>query len=214
MKKYIVEFTGTFFLVLAVGGAAVLGHAGPLAGIAIALTLAMMIYAGGHISGAHYNPAVTLAVFLRGKCEASDIPGYIASQLAGAAAAGAVTAFVLNTGGAIEAHTFAEGSTVAVLASEFLFTFALAFTVLNVATAKGTEGNDFYGVAIAFAVVGGAYTVGAISLGSFNPAVTTGLIVMGKLGAGDSWMHFVAELAAGATAAFAFKAVVDDSNEA
>lgn len=208
MNKYITELIGTFFLTLTVGIAAVLGAAGDFAPLAIGSILMVMIFAGGHISGGHYNPAVTLGVFLRGRCPASDVGPYIVSQLVGAGIAaglvkGVFAGAVLEAGKTIEAATFDNSG--AVIASELLFTFALVYVVLNVATSKDHEGNSFYGLAIGFTVLVGAFTVGGISLGGFNPAVSTGLIIMGKLGAAASWMHFVPQLIGGALAAFTFK---------
>ena len=209
MNKYIQEFIGAFFLVLTVGIAAVLGAAGDFAPIAIGFVLMVMIFSGGHISGAHYNPAVTIAVLVRGRCTPKDAVAYIVAQLiAGVVAALLVTKVFSGVGASIEAATL--GATVPVLLSEFLFTFALGYVVVNVATAKGTENNSFYGLAIGSTVLVGAFTVGGISLGGFNPAVSTGLILMGKLGGGDSWMHFVPQLLGGALAGVTFKALNPD----
>jgi aquaporin Z len=91
------------------------------------------------------------------------------------------------------------------LLAEFLFTFALVYVVLNVATAKGTEGNSFYGFAIGFTVVAGAYAVGSVSGGAFNPAVAVGGSIMNIFAWGNIWIYLVAQLAAGAVAAFAFR---------
>src|SRR5207247_803023 len=90
---------------------------------------------------------------------------------------------------------------------EFLYTFALCYVVLNVATAKGTAGNSFYGLAIGFTVLAGAYSVGPISGGAFNPAVAVGITIMKLMPLGTIWIYFVANLAAAACAALAFKAV-------
>ena len=144
MKKYIVEFIGTFFLVLTVGSVVVPPGAGPLAPIPIGLVLMAMIFAGGHISGGHFNPAVTLAVWIRGKCPSIDVLPYWIAQLLAAAAAAWVVHFFKPPGSAI---AFAIGPKAALLA-EFLFTFALAWVVLNTGTAKATAGNSFYGLAI------------------------------------------------------------------
>ena len=175
MNKYVVEFIGTFFLVFTIGNVVIEPGAGNLAPLAIGGVLMVMIYAGGHISGAHYNPAVTLAVYLRGKCDAKDVGPYIGAQIAaGAVAAG----LVLFLKGAAQITAMELALPQAILA-EVLFTFALAFVILNSATAKGTDGNSFYGLAIGFTVMVGAYAVGGVSGGVFNPAVAVGISVMG-----------------------------------
>ena len=153
MNKYVSEFIGTFFLVLTIG-CTVIGHgAGPFAPLAIGSALMVMIFAGGHISGGHFNPAVTLGVWLRGKCEAKDVAPYMIFQIMGAVLAALVVKFF--EGGA--AVTPLHPATVPALLAEFLFTFALVYVVLNVATAKGTSGNSFYGLAIGFTVLVGRF---------------------------------------------------------
>lgn len=202
MKKYIVEFIGTFFLVFTIGMAV---HSGSsLAPVAIGAALTVMIFAGGHVSGGHFNPAVTLAVWLRGKCPAKDVAPYWIAQFA----AGLVAAFlVLQLHGHATAAVRAAGSSAIV---EFLFTFALAWVVLNTATAKGTLDNSFYGLAIGFTVMTGAVAVGGISGGAFNPAVGLGVFTMGFENLRQFWIYFGADLAGGAAAAFAFKGLVED----
>ena len=178
MKKYLVEFIGTFFLVATIGFTVVKpGDAGAMAPVAIGSALMVMIFAGGHVSGGHYNPAVTLAVFLRGKCPVTDVVPYIVSQVVAAAAAAAIVLFMKGNP-TVEA---AKPDIVPALLAEFVFTFALCYVVLNVATAKGTSGNSFYGLAIGFTVLTGAYAVGSISGGAFNPAVAVGITVMGLM---------------------------------
>jgi len=202
MKKYIVEFIGTFFLVFTVGMSVRSGA--PLAPIAIGSALMVMIFAGGHISGGHFNPAVTLAVTLRGKAEQKDlIPYWVAQFAAGLVAALLVTA--LFSGNKPEAP--ALHGTVPSLIVEFLFTFALAWVVLNTATAKGTSGNSFYGLAIGFTVLTGAVAVGGISGGAFNPAVGLGVFTMGLEKIQQLGVYVVADLAGGAVAALAFKSL-------
>src|SRR4029077_5589117 len=93
MHKYAVECIGTFFLVLTIG-CTVIGGAGAMAPLAIGSALMVMIFAGGHISGGHFNPAVTLAVFWRGRCPASDVPGYMVAQFVGAALAALIARFL------------------------------------------------------------------------------------------------------------------------
>jgi aquaporin Z len=209
VNKYAAEFIGTFFLVLTIGCAAVLGLAGDFAPVAIGSALMAMIYAGGHVSGAHFNPAVTFAIFLRGRCPAADVAPYIGVQMIASVIAALVTTRILGSGTDITALDL-SGMTLNVFVVEFLFTFALGYVVLNTATAKGTDGNGFYGLAIGLTVVAGAFTVGGISGGAFNPAVVTGLIVMGKLAAANAWVHVVANLAGGAVAALAFKGINPD----
>jgi len=208
MKKYIVELIGTFFLVFTIGMTVIDPGAGALAPLAIGSCLMVMIYAGGHISGGHFNPAVTLGVFLRGRCSAGDVIPYWVSQVIGAALAACAVKFLkeptvfdkllsspmkLNVGPA--------------LLAEFLFTFALVYVVLNVATAKSTAGNSNYGLAIGFTVLTGAFAVGGISGGAFNPAVAIGACLMKLFAWQNLWVYLVANLAGGAAAAGAFKAL-------
>jgi aquaporin Z len=154
VNKYIAEFIGTFFLVLAIGCSVVGKGAGPFAPLAIGSALMVMIFAGGYISGGHFNPAVTLGVWLRGKCEAKDVAPYMVFQIIGAVLAAFVVLF-LKAGVAV---TPLQPATLPALVAEFLFTFALVYVVLNVATAQGTAGNSFYGLAIGFTVLVGAFS--------------------------------------------------------
>lgn len=209
MKKYLVEFIGTFFLVFTIGMTVIAPGAGDMAPLAIGSVLAVMIFAGGHVSGGHFNPAVTLGVWIRGKCDTSDVVPYMASQTAGAlVAAAAVKA--LKTGLVTKAAAIGGAMTPEVLPAllaEFLFTFALVWVVLNVATAKGTSGNSFYGFAIGFTVLSGAYAVGGISGGVFNPAVAIGVCTMKIIAWGSIWIYLVANFAGAAVAALAYKRV-------
>ncbi len=200
MKKYLVEFIGTFFLVFTVGMAVRSGS--PLAPLAIGASLMVMIFAGGHVSGAHFNPAVTLAVWLRGKCDTKDVVPYWLAQLA----AGVVAA-LLAVGLVGKIPEPATHDAMKSIIVEFLFTFALAWVVLNTATAKGTAGNSFYGLAIGMTVLTGAVAVGGISGGAFNPAVGLGVVTMGLEKLGQLWIYIGADLAGGAVAALTYKAV-------
>ncbi len=164
MNKLIIEFIGTFFLVQAVGHAVLAKSA--LAGIVIGLTLMVMVYAGGHISGAHYNPAVTLAVWLRGKLPKAEVLPYITAQVAGAVVSALIVTKFRGQG-----SEAVLSDPLRVAGAEFLGTFALAWVVLNVATAKGTAGNSFYGAAIGMTVDSGIFLFGGISGAVFNPAV-------------------------------------------
>lgn len=209
IRKYVVEFVGTFFLVLTVG-CTVLGStmlpkefAGVIPALAIGSALMVMIYAGGYISGAHYNPAVTLGVALRGKCAWSDVAGYWIAQFLGAIAAAFVAGIIIGKAPG-STTPIANDRIVAAFLSEFLFTFALVFVVLNVATTKATANNSFYGLAIGFTVVVGAFAVGPISGGAFNPAVAIGAAAMYLASWQTIWIHLVADFAGGAVAAFLF----------
>jgi aquaporin Z len=205
VNRYLTEFVGTFFLVLTVGLAV---HSGSsLAPIAIGSALMVMVYMGGHVSGGHYNPAVTLAVCMRGKLPVAQVVPYWVSQGLGALAAALVTRGI--TGHAVMPVPSPDAGPLPALWSEMLYTFALALVVLNVATAKATEGNSYFGLAIGFTVVIGAVAGGPVSGGAFNPAVGLGPILVsaatGGGGLGNLWLYVVGPLAGGAGAAIAFK---------
>ncbi len=202
MKKYLVEFIGTFFLVFTVGMAVRSGA--PLAPLAIGAALMVMIFAGGHVSGGHFNPAVTLAVFLRGKCETKDIAPYWVAQFAAGLVAALIVTYLF---GGKPAGGPALHGTVPSAIVEFLFTFALAWVVLNVATARGTAGNSFYGLAIGMTVMTGAVAVGGVSGGAFNPAVGLGVFTMGLESLKQFGVYLVSDLSGGAVAALAYRAV-------
>lgn len=197
-RKLVVEFVGTFFLVFTVGMA--VSKAGALAPLAIGAVLMVMVFAGGHVSGAHYNPAVSTAVRLRGKMDQEEYVAYFVVQIVAAIVAGLVVIVLGYDFGSV-AKVAGEGK---MLIVEFLFTFALAYVVLNVATARGTEGNSFYGLAIGFTVAAGAFAVGPVSGGAFNPAVAVGAMVMGLLSWSDIWLYLLANLLGGAAAAWVF----------
>ena len=205
MNKYVTEFVGTFFLVLTIG-LAVLGGT-PMAPLAIGASLMVMVYMGGHVSGGHYNPAVTLAVVLRGKLHARDTVPYMVAQILGALSAAAVVYVVLG-------RTFAPApgdgaSTLGALLIEILYTTALCLVVLHSATAPQTTGNSFYGLAIGFTVTAGAFAGGPISGGAFNPAVGTGPILVAALLGGGSvanlWLYLVGPFIGGALAAILYR---------
>ena len=195
MKKVITEFIGTFFLVM---GAALGGALGA------ALALMAMIYAGGHISGAHYNPAVSLAVWIRGRSTVGEMLGYWMSQLAGAIFAAIIVANVFGLQGNSECLIPGDGIIKGFIA-ELLGTFALAYVVLNVATAKGTAGNSFYGLAIAGTVLAMATVIGKFSGGAYNPAVAVGLTIQKTFCLGQIFIYVLASFAGAALAAVIFK---------
>ena len=207
IKKYLTEFVGTFFLVLTIGCTVIGGGAGVIPPLAIGMVLAVMIFAGGHISGAHYNPAVTLAVWIRGRCAAVDVLPYMLAQFAAAAAASGCVRF-LRAG--VDPSAPLTPPVGPALVAEFLFTFALAYFVLNVATAKANAGNSFYGLAIGMTVLAGAFSVGNISGGAFNPAVGLGICLLGLVSWSSLWIYLAANFAAGAVAALVFKGLNRD----
>lgn len=201
MQKYLTEFIGTFFLVLTVGMTVIEPGAGNLAPLAIGSALMIMVYAGGHVSGGHYNPAVTLAVWLRGRCPQSDVLPYIGSQIAGGIVAAIITLYLKGD----PMVTPAEIGVFPALMAELIGTFALAYVVLNVATAKATAGNSYFGLAIGFTITVMAFALGGISGGAFNPAVAVGITVMHIARAANLWIYLVANFAGGALAAAAFR---------
>jgi aquaporin Z len=196
------EFIGTFFLVFTVGAATYSGS--PLAPIAIGSALMVMVYAGGHVSGGHFNPAVTMGVLVRGRIGFGEAVGYWIAQLAAGVVAAEVVRGVMAppTAAPLTLPGTALGAAFVV---ELLFTFALAYVVCNVATSKDHPDNSFYGLAIGFTVLVGAIAVGGISGGAFNPAVALGAGFMGMLAWPTWWIYPVAELVGGAAAGLAFR---------
>lgn len=198
-RKLIVEAIGTFFLVFTIGLVVTASSPVALAPLAIGSVLMVMVYAGGHISGGHYNPAVTLAIFLRRKCTGKELLGYWAAQVIAAAVAGQLAGMYAQVPASPVPPDYLLAGIV-----EFLFTFALAYVVLNVATTRGTEGNSYYGLAIGFTVMVGAFAAGPISGGVFNPAVAVGITVLGLSSAATLPLYLVATFAGGAFAAILF----------
>jgi aquaporin Z len=204
MKKYLVEFIGTFFLVFTVGATVITPGAGPLAPIAIGASLMVMVFAGGHVSGGHFNPAVTLTVWIRGKCETRDVVPYWVAQIAAALVAAWLVGKIKMPGAA---QPLMLAGWKPAFVAEFLFTFALCWVVLNVATSKATMGNHFYGVAIGMTVMVGAFAVGGVSGGAFNPAVATGITRMGLSLWSNYWVLLSGEVAGAIAAATVYKFV-------
>ena len=215
MRKYLVEFIGTFFLVLVICLST--GNGGNmLAPIAIGAVLMVMVYMGGHISGAHYNPAVTLAVLIRGKIGMKDAAIYMITQIVGAFAAALLFNLIwgISVGGP-KPNT--EINILKPLAIEIVFTFALALVVLSVATSKKTAGNHYYGIAIGCTVLAAAIAGGGISGGAFNPAVGIGPILVDQFFGSCHcnpiqflWLYLVGPFAGGAAAAVAYRIINPD----
>ena len=203
-RKYATEFIGTFFLTFMVGVAALSGST--FVPLAAGATLMVMVYAGGHISGGHYNPAVTLAALVRRRIGGRDAVAYWAVQVVAGIVAGAVARAVVNPA-TVKTLTLSGHTEAAAAVVELLVTFALCYVVLNVATSKDQPGNGFYGLAIGFTVAAGAFAVGGISGGVFNPAVALGGTTAGLFAWSTIWVYLVAQLAAGIAAGLAFRAL-------
>ena len=198
MQKYLIEFLGTFFLVLTI---ALTGEP-----IAIGAILIAMVYMGGYISGGHFNPAVTMAVLVRGRLDVGTALRYMLVQVVG----GLVAALVFEV---IKESLFipapASGvTTYAAFMVEFLFTFALGMVVLNVATSDKVKGNYYYGIAIGLTVMAAAYAGGKISGGVYNPAVAIGPILADATNVGTNLNNLILYIAApmlgGAVAGFVY----------
>ncbi|HSU27890.1 MAG TPA: aquaporin [Chitinophagaceae bacterium] len=195
MKKYITEFIGTFFLVTTIS----------LTGdpIAIGAALMVMIYAGGHISGAHYNPAVTLAVWIRGRITSKEAIPYMIVQVIGAIAAAGLYMWLAGKK-EMPADVARNADSFKAVVVELIGTFALGYVVLNVATSKATSGNSYFGLAIGFTVLAMALAFGKISGGAFNPAVAIGLCLMKMVAWADIWIYLVGCFGGGLLAAIVF----------
>ncbi|QMU97745.1 porin [Microbacterium esteraromaticum] len=206
-RKAVAEALATFLFVLSIIAAVNSGSV--LTPLAIGFALAVLVYATGHISGAHLNPAVSVAVFIRGGLTVVDLIAYIVAQLVGAVLAALVSFAVWPA--AAKAVEIDLGKAFVV---ELVFTLILAYVVLNVATSKDTDGNSFYGLAIGGVVFVGAAAVGSISGGGFNPAVALGLSVSGQFDWANLWLYVVAPIVGGAIAAVLFRVLNADDKVA
>jgi len=203
LHRLVTEFVGTFFLVLVIATAAVFGYAGDGAPLAVAAVLMATIYAGGHVSRAHYNPAVSVAFLLHGQgFGPRDFAGYLGVQVLATCAASSVAVAFFPPPEPVETATL---QVLPALAGEFFFTFLLVWTILHVALARGQQGNPFYGVAIAMAVMAGIYSVGTISLALFNPAVALSFVLLGKMSLAQLWIPLAGTPVAAAAAFAVFR---------
>jgi aquaporin Z len=200
-RKYATEFIGSFFLTFAVGVAALTGSV--FVPLAAGAMLMVMIYAGGHISGGHYNPAVTMAALVRRRIGITDAVAYWIVQVIGGVAAGALARAVVNPA-TVKTLTLTGHTEAAAAVVEVLITFALCYVMLNVATSKDQPGNGFFGLAIGFTVAAGAFAVGGISGGAFNPQVAIGGATAGVFAWSTIWIYILVELGAGVAAGLAF----------
>ncbi|MDQ3015415.1 MAG: aquaporin [Bacteroidota bacterium] len=204
-RKYVVEFVGTFFLLMSFC-MATSGGLGQFAPLAIGATLMVMVYAGGHISGAHFNPAVSLACYLRGKLKAGDLLPFIVAQCLGGVLAVMLSGFFLESIGTA-APAPKELNIVPALIAEVLGTIAVVYVYLNVYTAQRTAGNSYYGLAIGFVLMACLYVFGNISGGAFNPAIALGMTMADYTSWSSIWVFLVANFGGGALAAFLFQYV-------
>ncbi len=205
MKNYLTEAIGTFFLVVTVGLCVNGGVA--MAPFAIGSALMVMVYAGGPISGGHYNPSVSLAAWIRGALPTKELIPYWVAQFAGALLAG----FLIYkfTGAALHVAPGENVTWMKALTAEIIFSFALSYVVLNVATSKATAGNSYFGLAIGLTVMTGAFAVGGISGGAFNPAVGLGPAIMemvlGRSATPMAWIYLVGPFVGAAGAAYTYR---------
>ncbi|HAP01658.1 MAG TPA: porin [Bacteroidetes bacterium] len=211
MKNYLVEFIGTFFLVLVI--------ALSRDPIAIGAILMVMVYMGGHISGAQYNPAVTLAVWMNGAMKMNEMIMYMIAQVAGAVAAAVFYYLLAGRGDDFYPHPPGDmqALTLKALAVEAAFTFALVMVVLNVAVSKKTSGNSYFGLAIGFTIMAAATAGGKISGGAYNPAVATGPMLFDLYIGGNGyqflWIYIVGPFSGAIAAAMTYKFLnAEDSN--
>jgi aquaporin Z len=203
-RKYAVEVIGTFFLVFTVAASVLTGS--PYTPLAAGGVLMVMIYAGGHISGGHYNPAVTMAALWRRRTSMTDAIGYWIAQLVAGIAAAAAARAIVNPA-TVKTLTLSGHALLATALVELIFTFGLCYVVMNVATSKDQKNNGFFGLAIGFTVVAGAFAVGGISGGAFNPAVSLGAATAGIFAWSTLWAYLVVQLVAGAAAGLTFLAL-------
>jgi aquaporin Z len=206
-SAYLTELIGTFFLVFTVGTSVLAGS--PLAPLAIGAILMVMVYAGGHISGGHYNPSVTMGVLARRRIMLADAAAYWVAQIVAGLLAAVLVLWVVNPRNVRSLSLSGRALTAAVIV-EALFTFALAYVMLNVATSRSNPNNSFYGLAIGFTVAAGAVAVGGISGAMFNPAVALGASVMGLIHWSTAALYIIVEFLAGAVAGFVFLALNPD----
>lgn len=200
MKKYIAEFLGVFFLILTIG-LTVNSVTGIMAPVAIGCVLIVMIYACFHISGAHFNPAVTIAVLIRKKIALGEAIPYILFQLLGAVAGSYLVIFFNSDKPATEIMPLPITKSIV---AEIVGTFVLVFVILNVATSKATAGNNYFGLAIGLTVTAMAYSLGSISGGAFNPAVALATSLMKMTAWYDIWIFLVGNLSGAIVAALLF----------
>ncbi len=211
MRRYVNEFIGTFFLTLTIIVSVQSKVAGVVPAIAIGAMLTAMVFAGGHISGAHYNPVVSLAMLIRKRMNTNDFTFYIAAQTVGAVLASLISAVLLSAIVGSKPDSAHDLDVFPALLAEFLGAFALVWVLQNVATAKGTEGNSFYGLAVGLTFSGLFFAFGPISGAVFNPAVAVAYCIAEMTTWQDLWILLLGSIVGGAVSAMIYQGVVGEN---
>ena len=207
LKKCLVEFIGTFFLVFTIGCALFPNASGSFPPMAIGFVLMVMVYAGGHISGGHYNPAVSLAAAIRGALNWRDFVPYLIAQFTGGVLAALLAGYIVAIPPYANETSF---SMIPMIICEFLFTFALCYTVLHTATSEDNRGNSYFGLAIGSIVLVGLLATAGTCYGAFNPAVAVGVFTMGITKVKLILATILTNFFAGAAAAGVYKITSND----
>lgn len=210
LKKCFVEFVGTFFLCFTVLCCVLLSANPTIAALTIGLVLAVLVYAGGPVSGGHYNPAVSLGIFLIGRMGAKKTLLYCVFQIFGAAYA-ALIAFSLTS--VFQLTPATDFKIVPMMVAEIVFTTLLVYVVMFTAVSKRVQGNNYFGFAIGSSVAVGIGAVGTICLTAFNPAVAIALLVANVAVTKVVWCTIIANLIASVVAAVLFRLLTLDDVE-
>jgi len=199
-RKYVVEFFGTFFLVMVICMTLSRGME-QFSYMAAGVMLIAVTYASFALSGAHFNPALSVACYLRGKLNAGDLLPYIVAQFLGGTLAAMLAGFLLSAQGTTVPAP-KELLIIPALIAELLGTLLFVYVFLNLTSVKKTSGNIFYGLAIGLTFMASLYTFGSISGGAFNPAIALGMTTANLTSWGTIWIFPVANFVGGILAAF------------
>ena len=202
LKKCFVELVGTFFFVFIIGCALFPNEQVGFPPLAIGFALMLLVYMGRHISGGHYNPAVSLAASIRGALKWRDFPAYLVSQFVGGSLGALLTGYIVAVPPYARETSY---SIVPMIICEFLFTFLLCYVVLQTTTSKKTEGNSYFGLTIGSVVLVGFLATVGTCYSAFNPAVALGFYVMKIAQTKLIAYTILTNLVAGAAAAGAYK---------
>lgn len=207
LKKCLVEFVGTFFIMFTFGAALFPNSNNAFPPLAIAFIVIAVVYMGKSISGAQYNPAISLADSIRGKLSWKHLLPYVIVQFIAAAFAAYVLSFIIVVPPYSNETTF---NIKAMFACEFLFTFLLTYTYLQTVNCEKTKGNSYYGLAIGSVILAAFLATAGTSYGVFNPAIALALIVMGLAQIKLVVFTIIANIIAGAAAAGIYKITSTD----